>query len=288
MVGVCFSGGGINCCCFIGTLIAIEREGIDIDTYAGTSGGAIVSTFAALGANIETLRNMVSESLEYFENFDENSLKTKGCVLDFGPIIHDWFSKCIVKLGYKEDLTFEQWPSHCKRLIIHSFCVEDSEEITWDTDNSPKQLEVRDALYASCAVPFVFHALVREGKHFLDGGVSSNIFVLENSLVFTMTPKTIGKTALTYNEEDIITSCINLILSVLKCNIKKSLREKSCRHLIIPVPWEPLQFLNIEIDPGRIEELIDAGVYHTTEFFDKKHPINYVPGSTTISQYTIR
>lgn len=274
-MNICFSGGGINCVSFIGIIDEINKkiEYTNINFLSGTSGGSIIAALFSLGATPEQMKEFFIEGIKLFKNIGENDIKNyNGFIFNFGPFLMSWLSKIIKKLGYPEDLKLSDWPKDCKRVIIHSFCVEDAYEISWDTDNPPEQLELRQALYCSCAIPFIFRSLEINGKHYVDGGLSSNIHAYPSSLICII-EKESGDYE--YNEDDIFNSVLILLDSVFKNNIIKTIENVECNLMKIKIPntFGALSFINIDIETSKINELIKIGKMTAKSFLQNKNTL---------------
>lgn len=198
-----FAGGGVSGLSYIGVLEVFQRERIldSIKYFLGSSSGALIATFAVLGASAEYIQTRLSE-VDLGSMFKicgnkynaANPVSKVVCayysipeiIKDFGIIspqpFLNWIGDCMNDLGYSEEITFEElYYATGKHLIITTCCLNTFSKIELSHLTYPK-MKVLDALNATILIPFILKPVklndpnVPEGYRLLsDGGVLDNL-----------------------------------------------------------------------------------------------------------------
>jgi len=188
-VGLVLSGGGARGAAHIGVLKVLEREKIPIDCIAGTSFGALVGAFYALGyspSEIETIF-MQQDWEKFFNNAPERSLAPFSERKNSGRQIQLSFHKGIPKLPSG------LWEVQQLREILNELTTEPMLEAHYNFDQLPipfravatnfitgkpeafREGSMTEALRASIAMPLFFTPVEKDGTLFVDGGLSNNL-----------------------------------------------------------------------------------------------------------------
>jgi NTE family protein len=168
-VGLVLGGGGLKGFAHIGVLRALEERGIVPDVYAGTSIGALIGAAYLGGASIETIARR-AEALKRRDLFRLNHF---GMLLDRmrAPAIYLEEPLRELVAASIPDLTFEGLP---KRLLVNTVDLDRGARVVWGLPGL-EDVSVREAVYASCALPGFFPPGQVATRTCIDGGVVDNL-----------------------------------------------------------------------------------------------------------------
>lgn len=153
----------------IGVLKALQEAGIQPALYAGTSIGAMVAAAAVSGISADELARR-AEALKRKDLFRINHL---------GMLMDRMKSRSIYLEGPLRDLcesvapsgTFDDLPAP---LLVNTVDIERGTQMVWGLPGL-RDVNVRDAVYASCSLPGFFPPGLVGGRVCLDGGVIDNL-----------------------------------------------------------------------------------------------------------------
>ena len=158
---VALSGGGIKGLAFIGALKWIEelQSLQEIDTFAGSSSGAIFATLFVLGYSLLELENL----LKYLDLSTINSMTPDSVFLfldDLGLDTGEGLEKILKQVISKKAapmVTFaELFSATEKHLIITVSCLNDGKAEYLDHFTAPG-MPIYVALRMSCSLPIIFN-----------------------------------------------------------------------------------------------------------------------------------
>lgn len=168
-IALVLGGGGIKGFAHIGVLKALEERGIQPSLYAGTSIGAMIAAAAVGGMTPEELARR-AESLRRRDLFRINHfgmlmdrMKSQSIYLE-EPLRA--LTNAIVPEGTFTDLH--------KPLLVNTVDLERGTRVVWGLPGL-RDVEVRDAVYASCSLPGFFPPGKVDGRMCVDGGVIDNM-----------------------------------------------------------------------------------------------------------------
>ena len=145
----------------IGTLKAVESKLVDVSEISGSSAGAIMALFLALGMSIDEILDVsLSLNVTEFVKLRIGSFFNKFGFVDMGPIRKKLVQIC------KCDPTFEELDM---KIYVSAYCLNSSTTEYFSRDTHPK-MKVIDAVCMSMAIPVVFACGSYEGKTYIDGG----------------------------------------------------------------------------------------------------------------------
>lgn len=184
-IGLALGGGGAKGLAHIGVLEALESHGILPHYVAGTSIGSIIGAVYALEGSTRNLQARAQQMIESdeFKDFglgefytaDENVFERfKKEVFEkfyFGRL---FFLKSHIKSHAAEklfkDLFGERTFQDCKiRFACNALDIQTGEEIIFTSGL------IRNAVWASCAIPGILPPYHDGGRILVDGGVIDNI-----------------------------------------------------------------------------------------------------------------
>lgn len=168
-IALVLGGGGMKGFAHIGVMQALDDRGIVPTTVAGTSIGALLAAARLGGMTIEQLRER-AQSLRRRDLFRINH---------FGMLMERMRSPSIYLEDPLRDLiravvptgTFEDLPMP---LLVNTVDLERGAPMIWGTPGL-RDVNVQDAVYASCALPGYFPPGKVDGRLCVDGGVIDNL-----------------------------------------------------------------------------------------------------------------
>ena len=168
-IALVLGGGGLKGFAHIGVLRAIEERGIVPDVYAGTSIGAMIAAAYLGGATIDQLQTR-AEGLRKRDLFRLNHF---GMLLERMRSPSIYLEEPLRELcsGAIPDVTFAALP---KRLLVNTVDLHRGARVVWGLPGL-EDFPVRDAVYASCALPGFFPPGRVGDRTCIDGGVVDNL-----------------------------------------------------------------------------------------------------------------
>ena len=168
-IGLVLGGGGLKGFAHIGVLRALEERGIVPDVYAGTSIGALIAASYITGSGVEVLARK-AEALRRKDLFRLNHF---GMLLDRMRSPSIYLEEPLRELcaAAIPDITFRELPT---RLLVNSVDLDAGARAVWGLPGL-EDISVRDAVYASCALPGFFPPGKVGTRTCIDGGVVDNL-----------------------------------------------------------------------------------------------------------------
>ena len=168
-IALVFGGGGLKGFAHIGVLRALEERKIKPTVYAGTSIGALIASAAAGKMPIDEMaqraRDLRKRDLFRLNRLGMvlNRLQLPAIYLE-GPLRE--ICKSIAPPG-----TFEKLDA---TLLVNTVDLQRGTQVVWGLPGL-KNVEIADAVYASCALPGFFPPGILEDRPCVDGGVMDNL-----------------------------------------------------------------------------------------------------------------
>jgi NTE family protein len=168
-IALVLGGGGLKGFAHIGVLRALEERGIVPDVYAGTSIGALIAAAYLGGSSVQTL----AQRAEALRRKDLFRLNHFGMLLERMRAPSIYLEEPLRELCAASipDVTFDALP---KRLLVNSVDLDQGSRVVWGLPGL-EGVSVRDAVYASCALPGFFPPGGVGGRTCIDGGVVDNL-----------------------------------------------------------------------------------------------------------------
>jgi predicted acylesterase/phospholipase RssA len=146
----------------IGALKTRESSLADVKEISGSSAGAILALFLAMGMSIDEILDIsLSLNIPNFVKIRIGSFFNKFGFVDMGPIRKKLVDICGC------DPTFEELET---KIYISAYCLNTTETVYFSQDTHPT-MKVIDAVCMSMAVPFIFACGNYEGNTYVDGGM---------------------------------------------------------------------------------------------------------------------
>lgn len=247
------SGGGIRGMSFIGALKALDNYKIlnDIDTFVGTSVGALIILFYVIGYTIDE----IFEFIKYFDVTKMSSIDNLHTIItsygfDNGKKIEIILTKIFQSKNINPEITFnELFIMTKKEIIVTSVCVNNMNAVYMSHKSHPN-MSVHLAIRMSISIPILFTPILFENKYYIDGGCIDNypIGLFKDKLddVIGLYVETNNRTVENIDTiEDYIYQLLQCISKGLSNNILNGY-EKST--ISISIDWIPLIDINMDID----------------------------------------
>ena len=175
-IALVLGGGGMKGFAHIGVLRALEEAGVHPAVYAGTSIGALIAAAAVAGMSPDELAQR-AEALRRRDVFRINHL---------GMLMERMHSPSIYLGEPLRNLVDEVAPAGTfatldTPLLVNTVDLERATRVVWGLPGM-QDVSVRDAVYASCALPGFFPPAEVGGRSCVDGGVIDNLPVETASL----------------------------------------------------------------------------------------------------------
>lgn len=160
-IGIALSGGGARGLAHIGVLKVLEREGIQIQSVAGTSMGAVVGAAYAAGMSPA---EMEQEALRM------SRLSELARLVEWFPPRGKLFDKGRVRQFLTERMHLDvQFTDLQRPLLVIAVDLGTNQPVVLNSGS------VLAAVEASAALPGLFEPVDHMGKRLVDGGVLNNL-----------------------------------------------------------------------------------------------------------------
>ncbi|MGH7690380.1 MAG: patatin-like phospholipase family protein [Gemmatimonadaceae bacterium] len=168
-IALVLGGGGVKGFAHIGVLRALRERGIHPAVYAGTSIGALIAAAAVSGMDVDELAQR-AESLRRRDLFRINHLgmlmeRMHAPAIYLGEPLRHLVDE-VAPAGTFEDLRTP--------LLVNTVDLERATRLVWGLPGL-RDVSVRDAVYASCALPGFYPPAMVGGRLCVDGGVIDNL-----------------------------------------------------------------------------------------------------------------
>jgi NTE family protein len=168
-IGVVLGGGALKGLAHVGALRALEDAGVRPALYAGTSIGAMIAAAAASGTSARELE----ERARRFRRRDLFRINHMGMLLERMQSRSIYLEAPLRTLceGLVPPGTFYDLPTP---LLVTAVDVERGVPLVFGRPGF-RSVRVRDAVYASCALPGFFPPGLVGGRVCIDGGTTDNL-----------------------------------------------------------------------------------------------------------------
>lgn len=222
------SGGHLKGIAQLGVMHYMESKGLlkNITTIAGTSAGAVLGTFIALGFRpVELYHFFMNIDISKASNLNAYNLFNK-LGLDDGKRFLVVVKKCFKSKSISSKITFKQlYKITNKTIIVTGACLNDKKIHYFSHDTHP-DMKVIDALRISISIPVFFTPIKYNNMIFVDGGCIDNypIGLFKHKL-----NKVIGVCVSEYREKvDKISSIETFLMNAMIC-VKEGMDVNSSR-----------------------------------------------------------
>jgi NTE family protein len=168
-IALVLGGGGLKGFAHIGVLRALAERGIVPDIYAGTSIGALIGGAHISGATVDSL----AERATALRRRDLFRLNHFGMLLDRMRSPSIYLEEPLREL-VAASLPEVKFSELSKRLLVNTVDLDEGARVVWGLPGL-EDISVRDAVYASCALPGFFPPGRVGTRTCIDGGVVDNL-----------------------------------------------------------------------------------------------------------------
>jgi len=146
---------------FLGFLKSKEKELQEIEEISGSSAGAILALFLAVGLSIDEIINFSFDlDVPEFVKLNIGCFFNKFGFVDIDPIRSKLIELC------KGNPTFRELK---KKIYVSAFCLNTGKTEYFSQDTHP-DMYVVDAVCMSMSIPFIFSAYQYNNFTYVDGG----------------------------------------------------------------------------------------------------------------------
>ncbi len=187
-IGIALSGGGLKGIAHIGALQALEELNMDIDYIAGTSSGALIAAFYAMGYTTEEMIKILKDSYKQLIRIRKRKILKEGTTFLIkkdlklqGMIEGEKIEKLVEKYAKNKNIhkisdikrkfalvTVDS--KSTKKCILSSTKLNEKNNV-----NYLYNIPIEKAVHASMSFPAIFTPCVYEDFCFIDGGTVDNL-----------------------------------------------------------------------------------------------------------------
>jgi NTE family protein len=195
-IALVLGGGGLKGFAHLGVLRALEERGIKPVLYAGTSVGALLAAAYAGGMSIDEMTQR-AHSLRRRDLFRLNHMRmllerSRSSAIYQEDPLRELCRNCVPNVRFDE----LEMP-----VLVNTVDVERGTQVVWGLPGL-RDVQVSDAVYASCALPGFFPPGQVDGRLCIDGGTIDNLPVaIAGHGVDAIIAVDVGSSDLTHNTD---------------------------------------------------------------------------------------
>ncbi len=253
------SSGGIKGLSFLGIWKYLEEKNILIQTFAGTSIGALFSFLFILGFTFQELYDiLIQTNILNFFHFDFINFFESYGMIDIQPFEH-FLTQTIQSKGFSPTITFQELYSKTnKDLHTYAFCIDDQTTVCFNKNTTPNCTIIK-AVLMSMTIPLIFKPIEYKNKKYIDGAIEKP-FPIEDYDSKTTIP------CVVMNEHIDIDKIDNIFQYTYK--IIRSLLKKKCHieenYCYI---YSKVGTLDISLNQEEIDKIIQLGYVSINDWF---------------------
>lgn len=254
-------GGGIKGIAHIGALHALDEIGMlkNIDTYSGTSVGALLSLLLIIGYTANEIYDFICQmDLDKIKEFNVSNLFTEFG-LDDGKKMIIVIEKILSSRGISSDVTFlKLYELTKKTFYVTATCLNDKKNYYYSHLHSP-DMKVITAIRMSISIPIYFTPVKYKGKLYIDGGCIYNLPIqifdhcLDDVLAIYFVDSRDNINDIN-NIEDVLIHTIQCLIEGLTLNTISGYGDK-----IIKIDLGAFSAFDFRIDKNMKQKLFDCG-----------------------------
>lgn len=173
-----FGGGAVRGLAYVGAIKALKELNFNVSTFVGSSVGAIVAGFLAIGYDADEIKEMLNQvNFELFR--DIHFGLNKEFALSKGNIFTDWIREAIEKKYYgniykKGDNPPVTFKDVSRNLIVLTTDLNTFTPVEFSKHETP-DFEVANAIRISCSMPGLMTPVELDDKRLVDGDLLKGI-----------------------------------------------------------------------------------------------------------------
>ena len=268
-----FSGASTKIFLFIGFLKYLEKcnkNFLDnINSFAGTSSGSIISTGLALGFTVSELEELLIK-LDFSKFNEINSEGIINFLDNYGLNNCSMFEK-VFRIILKKKINDENITFHDlflktnKNLIIVASNITKGNTVYFSHINTPN-IKVIDALLSSISIPIIYIPKKIDNDLYLDGAITNNFPI---NLFEEEKDKTLGALVFENKKEFEIKTFFDFLLSMMFCNIENSNKEILKKNKNVVKLGSNIDIFDFNMDIELKSNIIQSGFDQTLLYFKK-------------------
>ena len=274
-----FTGGSTRGLCYIGVLKALEELDIKIDAYAGSSIGALILTFYALGYTAKEIEEETDKLnlWSLFVDINPNFIFDFG--LSKGNKYYKWLKNKIESKFYGNDYKKGEMKPVCFKdikadLIITATNVETSEMEIFSKETTP-DMEIALALRITTSIPGLLKPVLYQGKTLTDGDILRARPIWKTVKRLTANPKQLIEFRITGGNRNKISKnpvkLVNGIVNAAAYTIDNDAVNTYKDYInIIQININDLLFTDFNLSKDRKKSIYDIGYKTTMTYFYNK------------------
>lgn len=167
-----FGGGAVRGLAYVGAIKALKELNFNVQTLVGSSVGAIVAGFLAVGYDADEINEMLNQvNFELFR--DIHFGLNKEFALSKGNIFTDWLRESIEKKYYGDNYKKGENPpvtfkDITKNLIVLTTDLNTFTPVEFSNFETP-DFEIANAIRISCSMPGLMTPVEKDEKRLVDG-----------------------------------------------------------------------------------------------------------------------
>lgn len=169
------SGGANRGIMYGGAIKCLEDHGLlkNINTYVGTSIGALVAALLALGYTAGELEQVVltydmCDVKPHAENEVVNLFRRYACYSNQRK--EDMIRDLIARKAESELITFKQLHDVFRITLVITVCCVDTGETEYLSHRTEPNMPIQKAVFMSTTIPLIFEPYEHKGHLYVDGG----------------------------------------------------------------------------------------------------------------------
>lgn len=168
-IALVLGGGGLKGFAHIGVFRALKELGIEPTVVAGTSIGALIGAGYARGMSVEEM----SDRARALKRRDLFRINRMGMILErqHSPAI---YLEEPLRQVVESVVTVKRFDQLKKSLLVNTVDIERGTQVVWGLPGL-RDVNLVDAVYASCALPGFYPPGRIDGRLCVDGGVLDNL-----------------------------------------------------------------------------------------------------------------
>ncbi len=278
-----FGGGGIRGMCYIGAVKALKEYGIQINSIAGSSVGAVFASLLAVGYNEDEIQELFYDfNLTMFRDINLTLFVT-DISLSKGEIFLEWLREKIEQKFYKNNYKKNgnkpvRFKDIKNDLHILTVDINTNTPFVFSKESTPDE-EIAFAVRASASLPGLMKPVSYGNSLLIDGDMIKswpawNVFTSldsDNTRVLEFRLEGSRKSNDIKNPIDYLNSIINIVWYFSTENVY-NLYQQNDRYDFVVIDTKEIILFDFNIDKKIKDELIAKG-YNDT----KNYIINVLP-----------